>query len=144
MSKCRLLFEHTILISVLILAAIAMEATWAHFQPGASEIALCWYHPISILLAGFCGALPSLLWVNFEIRKGARFIRRLLLHAALVYIVIIAIGKFFLWYDDLASFLFVTISFLVIYACVWLATVWMTKQDDKRINAMLRKIQDSE
>lgn len=143
MNKWKLIFEHTLMISTFILVIIGIEGAWFHFASDGEEIVILWYHLLSIPLAGFCSALPSLLWVGYE-GKGAGFILRLLLHALLVYAIIMTMGYIFVWYDSLSGFLFVTAAFCVIYGLVWLASAWLAKQEDKRINEALKAIRDKE
>lgn len=51
-----------------------------------------------------------------------QFIVRLILHCVLLYGIVILAGYLFRWYGNVFEFVFVTSSFFLIYALVWLAT----------------------
>lgn len=142
MNKIKTLFQQALMISTGILFAIAAEGVFRHLA--GSDIVLSWYHPLSILLTGFICALPSLLLMDIESLTKKQFIVRLILHCVLLYGIVVLAGYLFRWYGNVFEFVFVTISYFLIYALVWLATGWLGKKDENQINHALMDIQDEE
>ena len=53
-------------------------------------------------------------------------------------------GHFCGWYSNLSEYLIIVIMYIIIYAFVWIATVWMLKVDEKKINDAISEIRDEE
>ena len=103
-----------------------------------------WYHPLSFILTGILGAIPTVVWQNLESLSKKQFIVRLILHCLTLYVVVMACGFFFKWYTELSGFIGVSISFILVYAFVWAATIFGFKQDEKELNAAIDQIRDEE
>ena len=66
------------------------------------------------------------------------------LHCLALYAVIAGAGYLFGWYTDTESFLSVSVIFFLVYTFVWLSSLWLDKQDEKKINRALDAIRDEE
>ena len=67
-----------------------------------------------------------------------------MLHCILELGIISLAGWIFRWYTTGSEYLIVMIFYFLIYGFVWLATLWMQKMDEEKINQALREIQDEE
>ncbi len=67
-----------------------------------------------------------------------------IIHCICLYGVVILFGKLFSWYTKMDGFILVTIIYFLVYAFVWIATRFLQKQDDNRINKALDSIRDEE
>lgn len=141
MSKLRLLFEQTLMISTGVLFLVGLEGVVCHLLGG--EFNLYWYQPISIFLAGFFGAFPTLL-LNEENLSGRKFGFRVILHCLLEFGIVSLMGLVFHWYTNKGEYLIIVLFYFLIYGFVWLASIWMHKTDEKKINRALSEIQDEE
>lgn len=142
MKKIKILFEQAILISVGIIICMSIEATVYHLL--GDDIALRWYHPLSILLTGICCAFPSLILFNSDSSNSSNFMVRIIIHAALLYVMVIGFGYIFNWYKEIDGFIFLSCSFLLVYAFVWVSQSWLSKKDENEINSALNEIRDEE
>ncbi len=141
--KLRLLFDQTMMVSTGILFLLGIEGVVCHFTGRGFEI--YWYYPISIILSGFfCGLLTMLFWTEIMVSMGLGFWLRVVLHCILELGIISLAGWIFRWYTTGSEYLIVMIFYFLIYGFVWLATLWMQKMDEEKINQALREIQDEE
>lgn len=108
------------------------------------ELMFAWYQPMAILGTGVLCALPSLVFMGFDELGKKKFLCRLVLHAVCEYFVVALAGFWFGWYSELSGLLYVSASYVCIYAFVWGLTLWLGKQDEKKINAALDHIRDKE
>ena len=46
--------------------------------------------------------------------------------------------------DALPGYLLILIMYILIYAFVWISTVWMLRTDEKKINEAINEIRDEE
>ena len=53
-------------------------------------------------------------------------------------------GWLFGWYSNLTEFIVIAVMYVVIYAFVWISSLWMAKTDEKKINEAIKDIQDEE
>ena len=126
-----------------IVAVVGISTAVEHFR-GAGEWSIQWYHPLSFILCGILGAIPTVVWYNMEALNKKQFLVRLILHCLCLYIVVMACGYFFKWYSALDGFIGVSISFFLVYGFVWAATAFGFKQDEKEISAAIDKIRDED
>lgn len=140
--QLKLLFQQSMMITTGCLTAVSIEACFYHLK--GDDITLAWYHPMTMLLCGFLCALPSLLWIGYEKKNNVQLVLRLIVHCLFLYGVVMGMGYLFRWYLRIDGFLFVSGSFFFIYAFVWVASMWLAKQDEKKINKALDKIRDTE
>lgn len=142
MKKIKILFQQSMIISTGILFAIAVEGIVCHLM--GQDILFAWYHPISIILAGFLCALPTLVWLSEEELTKMQFIIRIILHCILLFGIVSLMGYLFHWYENLWEYLFVVLAYFVIYIFVWLVSIWLWKWEENKINRALESIRDKE
>ena len=142
MSIVKKLFVQSVIISTSILFLNGINMVIQHFS--GNDIVLKWYHPVSIVLTGVLCALPTFLLKDSDNWDRKTFWTRVPLHCLALWAVVVGAGYLFVWYNDLESFISVSVIFLIIYVFVWLASHWLDKQDEKKINKALDEIRDSE
>ena len=141
MKKMKMLFEQTMMVSTGILFLLGVEGVICHFQE--IEFELNWYLPISILLTGFFCSLPTLLFSN-ENLSGKKFWCYGALHCLMEFGIVTLAGWIFRWYTTREGYLVVMLFYFLIYGFVWMASIWMQKVDEDKINQALKEIQDEE
>lgn len=139
--RLKLLADQTMMVSTGILFLLGLEGLVCHFT--GAEFELYWYHPISIVVAGFFCSFPTLLFGE-ELVGGKRFWLRVVLHCLMEWGIVSLAGWIFHWYSTGQGYLIVMFFYFLIYVFVWLATIWMQKIDEEKINKALREIQDEE
>ena len=142
MNIVKKLFVQSMIISTSILFLNGINMVIQHFA--GHDIALQWFHPVSIVLTGVLCALPTILLRDSDQWDRKTFWRRVPLHCLLLYAVVGGAGWLFRWYDDAESLISISIIFFIIYIFVWLSSHWLDKQDEKKINHALDTIRDSE
>ena len=141
MNKIKMLFQQTTMISAMVLLAIGLEGVVKHMA--GYDFILEWYHPLSIVLTGFLGALPTpLVWNRDCSRK--QFPILLAAHCILLLGVVSLMGFLFHWYYNGRDYLFVVIVYFVIYVLVWAATFWLERCEEAKINQAIQEIRDEE
>lgn len=144
MNKAKLVFNQTLMISTGILFAIGIQVSVNYFLHGDHTFSWQWYIPLSIILTGFLCALATLFLVDDD---GLRMIKptlRTVLHFICVFGIVSASGYLFHWYTDVSEYIPIIIMYVIIYGFVWVATLWIGKSDEKKINDALKDIQDEE
>ncbi len=131
------------MISYGILAEIGISVAITHLMGGES-MTLEWYHPLSFVLCGLLGAIPTYIWRNMESLTKRQFAVRLILHCLVLYAIVMLFGYVFKWYTMPDGFIAVSVGFFIVYAFVWVATYFFYRQEDKAINAAIDKIRDEE
>ena len=144
MSKVKLIYNQTLMISAGILLGMGMRSVVLHFINGEDMINWQWFIPISIIIMGFFCALPSLIlyWAEDNKRISARLLE--VLHCIAVFAVVSLGGYLFRWYTNLKEYLFIVLLYVVIYGAVWAYTIWMCKTDERKINQAIDEIRDEE
>ena len=142
MNIVKKLFVQSMIISTSILFLNGINMVIQHFA--GHDIALQWFHPVSIVLTGVLCALPTILLRDRDQWDRKTFWRRVPLHCLLLYAVVGGAGWLFRWYDDAESLISISIIFFIIYIFVWLSSHWLDKQDEKKINHALDTIRDTE
>ena len=136
MKRMKLLFEQYVMITAGIVLGIALEAVICRLD--GTELQFMWHMPLSIVVAGVLGALPTLLLVDADAVRVDYSFWRVILHFFLVFIAIALVGILFAWFGDLRSFLFFTVIFACVYAFVWGGTTLICMHDARIINNALR------
>ena len=136
MKRLKLFFEQYIMITAGIVFGIAIES--AVYRLTGTKLEFPWHLPLSVVVAGILGTLPSLLLVNGDAAAKDLSFRRVTLHFFIVFAAVALTGALFGWFDDLRSFLFVAAIFVCVYAFVWLGTVLVCMHDARVINSALR------
>mgnify|MGYP002525831842 CR=1 FL=1 len=109
-----------------------------------SSFSLNWFQLLSIPLTGaVCSLVTVLLLCRENLSKKAYMIS-VIIHCICLYGVVILFGKLFSWYTKMDGFILMTIIYFLVYAFVWIATLFLQKQDDNRINKALDSIRDEE
>ena len=142
MNIVKKLFVQSMIISTSILFLNGINMVIQHFA--GHDIALQWFHPVSIVLTGVLCALPTILLRDSDQWDRKTFWCRVPLHCLLLYAVVGGAGWLFRWYDDAESLISISIIFFIIYIFVWLSSHWLDKQDEKKINHALDTIRDRE
>jgi hypothetical protein len=109
-----------------------------------SEFKLSWIQLLSVVLTGAVCSVPTVIWLTDTDIPKNKFILRLILHCIGLYAIVIAFGRVFNWYNQLDGFIFMTIIYFLVYAFVWVVTLWFHKRDDNKINKALDDIRDEE
>lgn len=142
MNMAKKLFVQSMAISTGILLVNGINMVFRHFD--GQDVVFLWYHPLSIVLTGILCALPTILLRNMEEWPPKVFWCRVALHGSGLYAIVMGVGWLFGWYQELDSFISVSIVFLLVYVFVWISSRWMDKQDVKKINQALEAVRDSE
>ncbi|MDE5891386.1 MAG: DUF3021 domain-containing protein [Acetatifactor sp.] len=141
MNKLKMLFQQTTMISTMVLLAIGLKGVVKHIA--GYDFIFEWYHPFSIVLTGFLGALPTpLVWYRDYSRK--QFLFLLAAHCILLFGVVSLMGFLFHWYSNGRDYLFVAIVYFVIYVLVWTVTFWLERCEEAKINQAIQAIRDEE
>lgn len=146
MNKFKLWLEQTMMISFAILVGIIIEGLIYCIFGGdpLSEFKLSWIQLLSVVLTGAVCSVPTVIWLTDTDMPKNKFIIRLILHCIGLYAIVIAFGRVFNWYNRLDGFIFMTIIYFLVYAFVWVVTLWFHKRDDNKINKALDDIRDEE
>ena len=142
MNILKKLFVQSMAISTSILFLNGINAVIQHFR--GTDLILQWYHPLTIVLVGILCAVPTILLRDSDTWDRKTFLLRVSLHCLALYAVIAGAGYLFGWYIDAESFLSVSVIFFLVYAFVWVSSLWLDKQDEKKINRALEAIRDEE
>ena len=142
MSIIKKLFVQSMIISTSILFLNGINMVLQHFA--GRDLTLRWYHPVTIVLTGVLCALPTVLLRDSDRWDRKTFWTRVPLHCLALYAVVAGAGYLFRWYDNVESWISVSVIFFVIYVFVWLSSHWLDKQDEKKINHALEAIRDRE
>ncbi len=146
MNKLKLWFLQTMMISFAILCGIVLEGVVFLIidKDPLSSFSLNWFQLLSVPLTGaVCSLVTVLLLCRENLSKKAYMIS-VIIHCICLYGVVILFGKLFSWYTKMDGFILVTIIFFLVYVFVWIATRFLQKQDDNRINKALDSIRDEE
>lgn len=145
MNKKKVIFSQTMMISTAILFAIGAQSLILHFKEGSQAIEWQWYIPMTIVLAGFLCALPT--YIIFAICESASSIKiviGLIVHFLLVGGIVSLCGFLFGWYSSWDGYFPILVMYVLIYLFVWSATVWIGKNDEKKINSVIGMFKDKE
>lgn len=140
--KLKPIFIQMLMITTGIVAVMSVEGIAGYLKGEAYS--LMWYHPVSILAAAVLCSLPSLLFSGYEKWSKNKFIVCVVIHAIILYIIIVGMGYVFTWYKNLPEWIFVTAAYVLIYVFVWVGSLWIGKRDANEINEALNGIRDEE
>ena len=140
--NAKLILGQTLLISIGTYMVIGVEGMIQHFQ--GEEMSIPWYQVWAILLVGFITALPSVVWLGNEKVLPKHPVIKIVVHFLMLYGVISLAGKILNWYSKLKWYLIMSVGFFIVYAMVWLITIWFLKQEEDSINRKLEEIQDED
>ena len=142
MKKFKIILEQTFMLSFLMQVVMSLESLYSRIMD--EPIFYDWYIPLSIICASFLCSLPTL--VLMSECPMPKPLRRLLplLHCILLYALVMGLGYLFHWYTTLTYFFVTSVSYFVIYALVWIFSLFLKKYDEKLINDALLAIQDED
>ena len=138
--KFKIIFEETLMITTGIFFMVGIGGVITHLQGGSYS--LDWYQPLSIIFIGFLCSLPTLLLKEAD--GGRSGVLRIILHCLSLFIIVSVAGYIFKWYTDISGYISVVIIFFVVYAFVWISSLWMSKIDETKINKVLEQFHDEE
>ena len=144
MNKLKLIFNQTLMISTGILFGLGIQAFFGAILSNDTQIIWDWYTPFSIVFTGFLCSIPSVFLTLENDVKETRFILRLVIHFITLLGVVSLCSKLFHWYSSLTEYLWIVLMYVVIYFFVWVATYWLAKNDENKINKALKDISDIE
>lgn len=141
MKNMKLLFQEFLLITVAINIVFALIGVYNHFTGG--EDSFSWYTYLSVLACAFANTFPSWLFLDDEKAFPTPYIR-LLLHFICTYGISSLFGFSCGWYSEWKSFLIWTFCFVFVYVFVWVFMIYLSRQDEKKINKALDFVRDEE
>ena len=144
MSRAKIIFNQTLMISTAILFGMGIRTAVLYFVSDRYMLSWQWYIPLSIIIVGFLCATASLLLYDDSAENKVKLPVRICLHFLLVLGIVSASGYLFEWYSKLGEYLIILVMYVIIYAFVWISTVWMLKADEKKINDAINEIRDEE
>lgn len=144
MTKLKILFNQTLMISTAILFGVGVQTFFGFILQGKAGFTWPWYTPLSIVLTGFLCALPTTLLLDSDDGSKKRSILRTLIHFVLVGGVVSLCGWLFGWYDSLSDYLPILVMYILIYFFVWISTLWLMKADEKKINEAIEQLRDED
>lgn len=142
MERIKMLFLQSMMISFGILIGLSIQGII--YKSIGDTITLQWYHPLSIVVAGFLCSLPTLLLTSDEHIPKSKYHLRIIIHFIILFIVIMVFGRLVNWYTQLDGAISVAIEFVFIYNFVWVGNAWLGVKDQKKINQALDDIRDEE
>lgn len=141
MNQLKILFQQVLMISTGILFIVGINGLVSHLT--GADFIFEWYYPFSIILLGLLCSLPTLLFIfNGVFKKHS--IWNLILHFLSEWLITVVIGWIFNWYATIKELLIITVEEIAVYTFVWVATIWILRMEDKKINQALKDIQDKE
>lgn len=144
MNRIKLIFNQTLMISTAILFGLGIEAMIYAVFFDELEIVWDWYIPFTIIFTGFLCSIPSVIFLEDGVMEKSSFSVKVVLHFFALLGVVSLCGRQFGWYSTLNAYLWILIMYIVIYIFVWIATYWLAKNDENRINKALKDVQDEE
>ena len=146
MTRLKLIFIQTLTISTGIFFGLGLQAAIRFLRYGQDYASFTWqwYTPLAIILVGFLCAVPTVLLSNAMEAGAKKTGLRIALHFLCVLAILSACGALLKWYDGLADYAAIFLMYLLIYAFVWLSSLWIGKADEKKINKVLEEYRDEE
>ena len=132
------------MISTAILFGLGLEAVINRFLYGDMQIIWEWYNPLTIIFTGFLCSVPTVILLDSERSSKAGVFVKIGLHFLVVLGVVSLCGRLFGWYQSLSGFLLLALMYILIYLFVWIATYWLVKTNDNKINKALNEVRDEE
>ncbi|MBR3524476.1 MAG: DUF3021 family protein [Lachnospiraceae bacterium] len=144
MNRIKLIFNQTLMISTGILFGLGVQALLYAVFFDDTQIIWPWYTPFAIIFTGFLCSLPSVIFLEEEGTETLGFKLKLVLHFFAILGVVSLCGRLFGWYSTLRAYLAIVVMYVVIYVFVWVATYWLIRKDENRINKALEDLRDEE
>ena len=145
MNRCKLIFNQTLMISTAILFGLGIEELIEYLSSGDEWINWQWFIPLSVIFTGFLCALASLVLVDEDSSlKKINMKMRIFIHFIALFAVVSGCGYIFNWYSKIRQLIPIAIIYVITYGFVWASTIWIFKEDEKKINEAIKDIQDKE
>lgn len=139
MDKLKMIFQQTMMVSFGIVMCMGIEGIVYR-----ADVVFRWYHPISIVITGLlCSFASLILYFEHEVPRR-KYVGRIILHFALLFVMVMGLGWLFKWYTKPDGAIFLAVLFFGVYIFVWVASFWMGSFDQKKINSALDGIRDDE
>ena len=143
MKTIKLIFNQTLMISTGVLFVLGVQAMINALLYQDMQIVWDWYTPFTILFTGFLCSIPTVIFVD-DGEKAFGFSLKVVIHFLALFAVVSLCGKLFGWYSSLKGYICIILMYILIYFFVWVATYWLLKNDDNKINKALKELQDEE
>lgn len=140
--RIKFLFVQFLMIATGIIGVMSLEGIFYHFKGGT--FSLKWYHPASVIIAAFFCSIPSMFLLDHDEWSRKKYITRIIIHTVVLYAIVAGMGYIFNWYSELSGFICLTIGYFLVYAFVWISSLWIGKREANKINAALDNIRDEE
>ena len=146
MNKLKLWLEQTMMISFAILVGIILEGVVYCIFRGddLASFNLTWMQLLSVVLTGAVCSVPTLIWLTDNDLPKSKFIVRLIIHCIGLYAIVSLFGWFFKWYVHIDGFIMMTVIYFMVFAFVWIVSLWFHKREESKINKALDDIRDEE
>ena len=144
MNKAKVIFNQTLMISTAILFGLGVQTSRFYMMGDVAIIEWPWYIPLSIILTGFLCSVPSVLLMEDDKLSSGHLKIRIVFHFLCLWGVVSVCGYLFHWYSNVSNYIPIVIMYVLIYGFVWLATLWITKSDENKINEAIKEIRDEE
>ena len=128
------------MISTGILFGLGIQGMFDVILRGDATIVWDWYIPFTIILC----SIPSVIFLEEDGMAGLSFSLKVVIHFFALLGVVSLCGRLFGWYTELGEYLYIAGMYVVIYFFVWVATFWLAKKDEDRINNALKDVMDEE
>lgn len=143
MGKLKLIFNQTLMISCGILFGLGIEEMVEFLMTGDKSLTWQWYIPLSIIFAAFVCSVPSVIFYH-DYGSGRVFGLKVLIHFICIFATVSFFAWLFGWYSTFGGYLVIAIMIFIIYGFVWVATYWLLKKDEEKINEALDGMRDEE
>ncbi|MBO4609962.1 MAG: DUF3021 family protein [Lachnospiraceae bacterium] len=143
MNRLKLIFSQTLMIASAILFGLGIEEAVDRVVTGDVYMRWEWYIPLSIILCAFICSVPSIIFAD-ERSSGRKFTVKVVIHFICIFAAVSLFGLLFGWYTDLAGFIVIAVMIVIIYVFTWVATYWLLKSDENKINDALKDVRDEE
>ena len=143
MNRLKLIFSQTLMIASAILFGLGIEEAVDRVVTGDVYMRWEWYIPLSIILCAFICSVPSVIFSD-DRTSGRKFTVKVGIHFICIFTAVSLFGLLFGWYTDLAGFIVIAVMIVIIYVFTWVATYWLLKSDENKINDALKDVRDEE
>lgn len=145
MNRWKLIFNQTLMISTAILFGLGVEEFIEFWVNGDEWMNWQWFIPLSVIFTGFLCALASLVLVDEDSSlKRINMKLRIFIHFLALFVVVIGCGYIFNWYNTIKQLVPIMIIYVLTYVFVWIATLWVFKTDEIKINDAIKDIRDED
>lgn len=131
-------------ISIGILFVMGAQGLYSFLCGKGSSFVLAWYDPFAIIITGIaCSLVSNILPIDKNVSRLQGYLR-ILLHFVTTLAVVCAIGYLSKWYRSVMEFLFVFVTYVIVYVGTWIFMFCYMRNEEKRLNQALQNIQDEE